>query len=202
MARPSFQAGYNITGITEDATPGIWVLTGDIVDNTPLNLSATGVTIGYFVYVSTYTGNIDQYIVTSIVSAVNLDLVCKVAYNEPGTPSVGGPVTGLGVVCQFPDQPPIGDLGGAEYLVNGIRNINAKLLTNTYLDVVTDTATGGDDTYTLTKAPTGIGQIAVYCNGVMQPPSSYSVVGQTLMFNDNVPAGWRISAVYPVHPYA
>jgi len=199
MSRPAFQAGYDITTI-EEVTTGVWRLIGTIIDNTPLGFSALDAELGNYIYCETYLGDIDQYIITEIISAVGNTLECKVVYNEPSVPASGQPSYGTAAICKYPDQPPIGDIG-SEFLINGIRNLNVKLLTNTYLDIVEDSTSGSENVYTLTKTPTGMGEISVFLNGILQPSSVFTRNGKTLTFTTNVPANWRIAALYPVHPY-
>lgn len=199
MSRPPFQVGLNID-TSEELSPGLWRVAGDVVDNTALGYTAVDAGIGNYIYCETEYGDIDLYRITVINSKVGARLDCQVIYFEPGAPALGYPSTGLAALCAYPDQPPTQDTI-SPFLSNGIRNLNSKLLTNTYLDIVADTATGDTSVYTLTKTPTGIGQIAVFLNGVLQPTASYSIVGTTLTFPANVPAGWRVAALYPVHPY-
>ncbi|MFC1453549.1 hypothetical protein ACFLQL_00025 [Verrucomicrobiota bacterium] len=200
MSIPAFQAGYDINTIEEVEAGVKWKVTGTIIDNTPLGFSAANAVVGNYIYCETLYGDIDMYIIDGIISAVGLTLVCNVIYNEPGTPTLGQPSYGVAAICKYPDQPPAAD-SISEFLLNGIRNLNVKLLTNTYLDIVEDSASGTENEYTLNKTPTGMGDIAVFLNGVLQSSSIYTRVDKTITFTENVPARWRIAALYPVHPY-
>jgi hypothetical protein len=201
MSLPSFQAGLNITATTE-VTPAVkWQLTGTIIDNSPLGFSAGSALVGNYIYCETAFGDIDMYVITDIISAVGMLLICNVIYNEPGVPAIGQPSYGVAAICKYPDQPPPSDTI-SDYLANGIRNLNIKMLTNTYLDIVEDSADGNTAVYTLTKTPTGLGVISVFLNGVLQPGSTYTRVGTQITFVANIPATWRIAALYEVHPYA
>lgn len=201
MSRPSFAAGYTINGIV-DLGGGIWEITGDIVDYTPCGFGPLDAEVGNYVYFETDTGNIDQYVVTEIVSAAGATLVCKIKFNEPGTPDYNSPSSYTAAICKFPDEPPFSS-GISDFLHNGIRNLNAKLLNNTYMDIISTGASGSQSVFNLTKTPTGIGQVSVFLNGVLQPAASFTIdaAAKTVTFTQNVPAGWAIAALYPVHPY-
>lgn len=63
-------------------------------------------------------------------------------------------------------------------------------------EVLTVSATGTDDEYTLSYIPIDTKTVEVYCNGVYYNTTLYIVSGSSIIFNSVIPVGWSVSVKY------
>lgn len=63
-------------------------------------------------------------------------------------------------------------------------------------EVLTTSASGTENTYALQNMPERSDNVFVFLNGVRQEIGSFSVVGQNIVFAENVPAEWSIIVTY------
>jgi hypothetical protein len=128
---PEFQSCYRITGV--NGTTNSWRITGDILNTAPLGFGASDATNNDLVFCYCSNGDIDVYRVTNIVSVSFNILTCDVVYHENGTPRAGQPQAGYQIISRtnvygVAYLPSLTFDPCPEYLQNGARNINLKVM--------------------------------------------------------------------------
>ncbi len=144
-SQPLFQGKYNITSISGSTNTG-WRLIGQFSDTSLLGYGAANAQVGDLVYCYSSMGDIDQYVITNVVSVAGTVLTVDVAYNETGTPRTGTPQSGKQILCRPGYNgvaayiPSLTFAGIDEYLQNGARNIDLQYSVVKFATSITDTA--------------------------------------------------------------
>lgn len=143
MGAPTFQARFEVASVTF-ISANLWELAGDVYDTSGAGFQPDDALANDLVFdedSSTFVGFVNCWKVTSIISRHTpnyTSLVCRVAYNEPGSPGgVGEPLGGSCAICRatstgsldLSQAPSPGFTLISDTLSNSIRNYDARVTT-------------------------------------------------------------------------
>lgn len=139
MGKPDFQARFDIfdvNSIPDEDERQMWTVQGTLTDNSNLGYTGVDVEVNDLLFIEVFNGDIDPFKIKRINSVSGNDISIDVYYIDVGAPTFGQPIPGASsILCanlgnDIASPPPASVSQVSDYLYNGVRTWNDKLMMN------------------------------------------------------------------------